>query len=124
MKKIKQFVTGLFAFAVTALVITGCSTTYKELQASLPDLSDKEDGIYRGFFSVSGTPVKVTVDVVIKENKIDAVNIVRHVCSPIGKKAAKITVSVTERQSLDIDVVSGATGSSKGILKAIENALQ
>jgi uncharacterized protein with FMN-binding domain len=30
---------------------------------------------------------------------------------------------IIEAQSLEVDVVSGATGSSKAILKAVENAL-
>ncbi|MDR0290385.1 MAG: FMN-binding protein [Treponema sp.] len=34
-----------------------------------------------------------------------------------------MTEEVINRQSLDVDAVSGATGSSKAILKAIEVAL-
>jgi uncharacterized protein with FMN-binding domain len=107
-----------------SLIVFSCSTTYKDLKASLPDLNGKSDGVYRGQYSVSGTPVKVTLDVVVQNNNIAAINIVRHVCSPIGKKAEKITEKVIERQSLDVDVISGATGSSMGILKAVENALR
>jgi uncharacterized protein with FMN-binding domain len=40
-----------------------------------------------------------------------------------GKPAEVITEKVIETQSLQVDVVSGATYSSKVILKAIENAL-
>jgi len=39
-----------------------------------------------------------------------------------GEKAEAIIPRVIEAQSLDVDVVSGATGSSKAILKAIEDA--
>jgi uncharacterized protein with FMN-binding domain len=40
-----------------------------------------------------------------------------------GKKAEAIVPAIIEAQNLTVDVVSGATGSSKAILKAVENAL-
>ena len=40
-----------------------------------------------------------------------------------GAAAEKITEDVIRKQSLQVDVVTGATASSKIILKAIENAL-
>jgi len=87
-------------------------------------MSGKPDGMYRGNYSLSGTPVKVILDVAVQGGNIVEVIIVNHFCSPIGKKAEKITVEIAAKQSLDVDVVSGATGSSKAILKAVENALQ
>ena len=117
----KNFVLGLLA----VIILSSCNTaSLREIRASLPDMEGKYDGVYRGSYDLSGTPVKVTVDVTVQNQNITAVNIVRHVCSPIGKKAEKITERIIERQSLDVDAVSGATGSSIAILKAIENALQ
>jgi uncharacterized protein with FMN-binding domain len=107
-----------------ALVIYSCSTTYKELQSSLPDMNSIPDGGYRGNYSVSGTPIRVTLDVTVQSNRIIAIKIVKHVCSPIVKKAEKIIENIIDRQSLDIDAVSGATASSKGIQMAVQNALQ
>ena len=104
--------------------IPGCSTAYKNLTAKMPDLALKADGIYRGNYDLSGTPVNVTLDVTIQDHKVIGIKIVKHACSPIGKKAEKIIDRVIEKQNLEVDVVSGATGSSISILKAIENALQ
>lgn len=42
----------------------------------------------------------------------------------LGSKAEKIVDDVISRQSLKVDAVSGATASSKYIIKDIENALQ
>ena len=42
----------------------------------------------------------------------------------LGGKAEAIIDQVIQNQSLEVDAVSGATTSSKTILKAIENALQ
>lgn len=41
----------------------------------------------------------------------------------VDNKAKIINNHVVEKQTLDVDLVSGATVSSKVILKAIENAL-
>jgi len=110
-------------FAIMAL--SSCnSTSLKGITASLPDMEGKHDGVYRGSYDLSGTPVKVILDVTVQNQNITSVSIIKHSCSPIGKKAEKITGRIIEKQSLDVDVVSGATGSSMAIMKAIENALQ
>jgi uncharacterized protein with FMN-binding domain len=86
-------------------------------------MNEKVDGVYRGNYSVSGTPVKVTLDVTVSQSKITAIRLIEHTRSPIGKKAEKIIETVIQEQSLEVDVISGATASSKAILKAVENAL-
>ena len=106
------------------IFIIGCSTAYKTLTAKIPDLALKTDGIYRGDYDLSGTPVNVILDVTIQNYKISKIEIVRHSCSPIGKKAEKIIDQIIAIQNLDVDVISGATASSKTIIKAVENALQ
>jgi uncharacterized protein with FMN-binding domain len=113
-----------FLIVLAGIIIAGCSTAYKNLTAKMSDLTQTADGTYRGRYDLSGTPVDVTLDVIIQNGEITKIEIVRHFCSPIGKKAEKITDRIIERQSLDVDVVSGATASSKAILKAVENALQ
>ena len=40
-----------------------------------------------------------------------------------GSQAEKIVNEVVNKQSLDVDLVSGATISSKVIIKSVENAL-
>jgi uncharacterized protein with FMN-binding domain len=114
----------LFIAVILAVVLGGCSSTFKSLQPTLPDMSGISDGTYRGQYSVSGTPVKVTLEVVIQNRRITAINLVRHIRSPIGKKAETITDDIISHQSLDVDVVSGATASSKAILMAVEDALK
>ena len=114
----------LILFAIMILIIACCSTAWKSIQASLPDLNGKPDGVYRGEYHVSGTPVKVILDVTLQNEQLTLIKIIEHNSSPIGKKAERLVDTIIERQSLDIDAVSGATASSKGILKATENALQ
>jgi uncharacterized protein with FMN-binding domain len=116
-------------FLLTAMALfllflaVSCVTNLAAIQAEMPDLSGKADGTYRGEYDLAGAPVKVTLDVHLRGEVITGIDIVRHFCSPIGKKAEKITAAVIAEQRLDVDVVTGATGSSKAILKAVEAAL-
>jgi uncharacterized protein with FMN-binding domain len=110
--------------AFVCVLIAGCSTAYKILTAKMPDLTPIADGVYRGNYDLSGVPVEVTLDAIIQDKKIIKIEIVEHSSSPIGKKAERIIDRIIEQQSLDVDTISGATASSKAILKAVENALQ
>jgi len=115
----------IFGVLITAMLCFTCkSSSFEEIKAQLPDMDGKSDGLYRGDYVLSGSPVKVVVDVTVKDKNITAIKIIKHFCSPIGKKAEIIIEEVIKRQSLNIDAVSGATGSSKAILKAVEKALQ
>ena len=114
-----------FVYSVLiAVLLVSCSSAYKTIQINSPSLTGKPDGVYRGECNLSGTPVKVILDVTVQNQTISAINIVKNTSSPVGKKALKIIDSIIERQSLNVDVISGATASSKAILKAAENALQ
>jgi uncharacterized protein with FMN-binding domain len=46
-------------------------------------------------------------------------HVIQHTGSPIGNKGEKITESVINSQNLNVDAITGATASSKAILKAI-----
>ena len=119
-----KFYSVFYLFAIILLITSCKSVDLAAIRASMPDMTGKTDGVYRGNYSLSGTPVKVTLDVTVQVNSITGIKIVQHTCSPIGKKAEKITQNIIEGQSLEIDAISGATASSKAILKAVENALQ
>lgn len=79
-----------------------------------------DDGTFEGNYSVF--PVTVKINVTVKGHKITEILILRHINGQ-GGKAEAIIDRVIEKQSLQVDIISGATYSSKVILKAIENAL-
>ena len=62
------------------------------------------------------------VSVTVKDNKITDITLLNHK-NERGKPAEVIPEKVLKAQSLQVDTISGATNSSKVILKAIENAL-
>lgn len=84
------------------------------------DLSTVPDGTYTGSHEVF--PVSAEVKVTVSGHKITGIQLIKH-RNGQGKAAESIPGKVIEGQSLQIDVVSGATYSSKVILKAIEKAL-
>jgi uncharacterized protein with FMN-binding domain len=92
-----------------------------EIEIKSVDLKKVSDGSYTGEYKAG--PVLAIVSVNVKNNKISDVKIVKHECG-LGKKAEKITNEIEKSQSLNVDVVSGATLSSKVILKAAETALE
>ncbi|MDR2478179.1 MAG: FMN-binding protein [Treponema sp.] len=103
-----------------APVLLAACVNLKDIVITSPDLSVIPDGTYRGDSKVG--PVRVTLDVTVQDRTITGIEIIRHF-NGLGKKAEAIVPAIIAAQSLEVDVVSGATGSSKAILKAVENSL-
>ena len=91
-----------------------------DIKVNTIDLNIIEDGTYRGTYVVF--PVKVLLEVIIKNHKIKDIRIIEHVNGK-GKAAEEILKHIIEEQTIDVDVIAGATYSSRVIQKAIENAL-
>jgi uncharacterized protein with FMN-binding domain len=85
------------------------------------DITALADGIYTGGYSMF--PVSAEVRVTVKGQRITGIELLEH-NNGRGAPAEVIPSCVVEAQSFDVDAVSGATYSSKVILKAIENALE
>lgn len=85
------------------------------------NLSSIPDGTYVGKAEVLWIAAEVKVNV--KDHKIVNIDLIRHK-NERGAKAEVLPQKVVENQSLQVDAISGATNSSKVILKAIENALE
>jgi uncharacterized protein with FMN-binding domain len=92
----------------------------EEITISNVNLSKVEDGTYTGSYEVLWVAAEVKVNV--KNHKIEGIELVKHK-NDRGASAEIIPSKVVVAQSLAVDIVSGATSSSKVILKAIENAL-
>ncbi len=86
------------------------------------DLSNVKDGTYTG--SGTGFSGTITVQVTIQGGKITAIEILSSGDdeSYFGQVRGLVD-TVIAQQSLNIDTVSGATYSSRGLLSAIKNAL-
>lgn len=86
------------------------------------NLEEINDGTYRGDYSYGSYTYKV--DVIVKAHKIEKIDVINNRDTSHAKKAEGVISRVLEKQSLNVDAVSGATTTSKALLKAIENALK
>lgn len=83
---------------------------------------DLADGVYKG--SATGFRGSVTVAVTILDKKIVSIDILSASDDEAFFNRAKGVIDrIISSQSLDVDVVSGATYSSNGIIGAVKNAL-
>ena len=80
---------------------------------------DLADGTYEG--SANGFSGKIKVSVVIKNQTIRSINILSNSDDEAFFNRAKegVTASIIAKQSTDVDTVSGATYSSRGIINAV-----
>jgi uncharacterized protein with FMN-binding domain len=85
------------------------------------DLNLIQDGIYQG--EAKHFPVAVTVEVQTLDHRITSIVITRH-REGKGEAAEAIVNDIIAAQSLDVDVVSRATLSSRTILDAVAAALK
>lgn len=80
------------------------------------------DGVYKG--SATGFSGPVTVAVTIMDKKITSIDILSSTDDEAFSNRAKAVIDrIIASQSFDVDVVSGATYSSNGIIGAVKNAL-
>lgn len=129
MKKNTKIILSVFIVALVLIFIT-VKFIISKIESNLKgllnveikeiNLTQIEDGKYIGRYEVF--PVAVEVEVAILDHKISKIKIIEHENGQ-GGSAEVIIDKVIEKQSLEVDVIAGATYSSKVILKAIEDAL-
>ena len=111
MKKSRKILIAACAAAAVLViggaVLNGITARAKSIPVSEPDFAALEDGKYSGEYSIA--PVSVKAEVTVENHRMTDIEILEHFCG-LGQKA-------------EVDSVSGATVSSKCILKAVEQAL-
>lgn len=115
------FLAVLLLFMGGKIIIGNMIENVRNISVSMPDLSNIQNGNYSGEYLIA--PVHVRVEVSVRDHRITDIAILQH-DSGLGSAAESIINDVIEKQSLNIDAVSGATVSSKCILKAVENAIE
>ena len=110
----------MVAFLCSCNSITQMNDFIENPQLANPNLNLLPDGIYEGEFDSGMVSAKVQVQTV--DHRYSNISIINHE-TLLGSKAETIVDAVIEQQSLEVDVVTGATVSSLTILKAIETAI-
>lgn len=113
----------LLACTAAVVLMGGCTFVEKIEQLTIDDvdIAAVGDGEYTG--TVRILPVTAKVRVAVKDGVITGIDLVSHFHGP-DHGVDEILGRVIAEQSLAVDAVSGATYSSKVVLKAIESALQ
>jgi uncharacterized protein with FMN-binding domain len=99
--------------------IKAASLEYKNLTDI--DLSTISDGTYNGKFG--SIPVSVELDVTVKDHRIENINITKQ-SSGKGYEARDIIKKIIDAQKPKVDVITGATLSSRFIIIATHKALK
>lgn len=125
MKKIIRF-----SLIFIVIIVIGLFSIYMWIENSLNQLAQvqvpsinlnaTQDGEYIGSYKVF--PIDVKLSVSVQANKIMDITLLKHI-SGQGQGAEVILDDVIEKNSIEVDVISGATYSSKVILYAISNAI-
>lgn len=115
--------------AALGLVSLGqsCASSEENESRSLPVVGtvrfqDIRDGTYEAaeyYYGMCDAKVRVSV----RGGRVESIRLLKHFHFPF-LSGAKVLKRVIEAQSLQVDTVSGATGSSIIVLKAVENAVR
>lgn len=121
----------LIVAAVLLVCILGGVIAFQVIQRNLNALSSMaienipldrvKDGVYMGEYSVF--PVSAQVEVTVKDHAIASARILKH-RNGQGSAGEAVVNKAVEADSIRVDTVTGATYSSKVLLKAMENALR
>jgi uncharacterized protein with FMN-binding domain len=94
----------------------------RSMEINNPDLMDIDDGIYNGEFN-DGAGI-YTVEVDVSNHRISQVSMQTERKSVYVNYARPITDRIVKKQTVNVDAITGATTTSKCIMKAAENALK
>ena len=131
LKKHKHFLMKLFNLVLiisVCVVYHNISTFRAEKEAKIAAQNSGsgswKDGTYEG--SGQGFGGQIVVSVTIKNGSISDIQIkeAKNEDSAYFNNAKKIIDTMKQKQTADVDVASGATYSSKGIIAAVQNALK
>lgn len=94
----------------------------REMQITHVDPAAAADGAYRGEFAYGG--FTYVVEVVIEDHEIADVFVLHNRDTYHSRRAEAVAERVLNAQSADVAAVTGATTTSKALLKAVERALR
>lgn len=110
----KKLVLVVSSLAIMSIALVGCGSKAPVYV----------DGNYEG--TGKGLMGDITVSVEVKDGKIASVEVVDQEETPeVAEEAlAEVPKQIVEKNSTEVDVVTGATGTSNGIMEAVANALE
>lgn len=125
----RRYIAVLVGLGILILMISGTyiwlrTQAQRQLEAMVYETvhMDKiQDGTYIG--ETDARLVYVQVEVIIKDRKIEDIQILTH-RNGMGEKAESIILKMLEENSYDVEAVSGATMSSEALKSAVSKGLK
>src|SRR6056297_205122 len=124
-------ITGIIVIIVVIAGGVGWSKVSKEHQQmrNLPlnnvDFSNLKDGTYKGIFEGGMYKCRENqIQVTVENGQVTSIQVLQHKENRPKDFTDKLFNRVIQSQSLQVDVVTGATMTSKAYLQGVENALK
>jgi uncharacterized protein with FMN-binding domain len=124
MKKKTHYSLMIVLLCTIAFFLSACldrSTDNADKKSTI-DFSTVPDGTHRGRFTYGA--FNYIVDVVVADGQVTEIIAVQNKDNEPSEMAEGVFDKIIEAQSVDVDGISGATASSKALLKAVENAVK
>lgn len=118
---VSVIIAGMLLVAGAGLFFSSGLKEGQNIELAGVDISTLDDGTYSGQFKNGRWSNKVSVSV--RDQMIQDIELVDDMLVADPKVTQAIFDRVLEKQNTDVDVVTGATVTSKAYLKSIENAL-
>ena len=119
---IQYLLAGFFVMMATVFIMTN-NYSFSSGNAEVADLDSVEDGVYSG--SADGYSGPISVEVTVEGGEITDVKVLSHSDSPgISDPAIEeVPAAMVAGNTTEVEVVSGATFTSTGIINAVNIAL-
>ena len=94
-----------------------------EEEVAVEEEEEPEEEVYTG--TAEGYIDDITVEVAVIDGEITDIEVTEHDETPdyFDDAVPEITDRIIDAQSTEVDIVSGATGTSEGIMSAVDEAL-
>ena len=113
----------IFLIILILIIVSSIGLNYyRNLPVQDSELLHLSDGSYQGEVEMGGFTYRLSV--VIKDNSIQDIKILNNRPSSYARHAEAVLTRIIENQNANVSAITGATTSSKVLMKAMENALQ
>jgi uncharacterized protein with FMN-binding domain len=110
----------IFYFAVVRPSFKEAETV-RNMKINDIDLNKVADGIYAGDYTYGKFTCEV--EVAVKNNTIENIKVLKNCNTKYAEMAEGVIEKIMHAQSTQVDAITGATTTSKALMKAVENAL-
>lgn len=126
MKNKKRYPLFILLLFAVSFILYSCGQSPDPENVDVPadtlDFSTLPEGTHRGTFTYGS--FNFIVDVVVQDAAVTEIILIQNRDNDPSREAEVVLDRIVEAQSLNVDGVTGATVSSRSLMKAVESALK